>query len=183
MTDEDRNALITPAMVLCAKIHARQYCRTRPQVDYDVVEASALKGLWDAAINYDPEKASFGTWADRVIEWSIRNDERTFRGKKPKKPLPITGGPTVAVPREEERLLAKAIAACAERLPNPYGDLMRLCYVDDLSQRECAEALGLAPNRVSQLHGEAIGRLRQLFSSEKRSKKNYNCSVGPRKGV
>jgi RNA polymerase sigma factor for flagellar operon FliA len=58
---------------------------------------------------------------------------------------------------EAKQQLTKAIAELPERLQI----LLSLHYVEDLTYREIAEVLRVSQPRVSQLHSEAVGKLRQ----------------------
>ncbi|MEE0816475.1 MAG: sigma factor-like helix-turn-helix DNA-binding protein, partial [Desulfovibrio fairfieldensis] len=40
-----------------------------------------------------------------------------------------------------------------------------LYYTDELNMRETAEIMGITEGRVSQLHSQALGRLRKEFAS------------------
>jgi len=61
-----------------------------------------------------------------------------------------------ALQRETRRRLSQAVSELPERLQI----LLSLHYVEDLSYREIAEVLKVSQPRVSQLHGEAVGKLR-----------------------
>jgi RNA polymerase sigma factor for flagellar operon FliA len=61
-----------------------------------------------------------------------------------------------ALRREAKQQLTKAIAELPERLQI----LLSLHYVEDLTYREIAEVLRVSQPRVSQLHSEAVGKLR-----------------------
>jgi len=62
---------------------------------------------------------------------------------------------------EHER--ARLIAAALRRLPAKEFTALDLYYRRDLTMREVAEELGLSESRVSQLHSQAVERLRSLL--------------------
>jgi RNA polymerase sigma factor for flagellar operon FliA len=64
-----------------------------------------------------------------------------------------------ALRAEAKQQLAKAIAALPDRLQT----LLSLHYVEDLTYREIAEVLHVSQPRVSQLHSEAVGKLRSAL--------------------
>ena len=58
--------------------------------------------------------------------------------------------------KERVEILAKAIA----RLPEKERIVVSFYYFEGLTMREMAEALHLTEGRISQLHSQAMGRLR-----------------------
>lgn len=64
--------------------------------------------------------------------------------------------------RERARLVNAAI----DRLPEKEHVAVTLYYKSDRSMREVADALGLSESRVSQLHSQALGRLRALLADD-----------------
>lgn len=70
--------------------------------------------------------------------------------------------PAAARARQDiERALAEAIAA----LPEREQLVMSLYYDEELNLREIGEVLGVTESRVSQLHGQALARLRTIVSA------------------
>jgi RNA polymerase sigma factor for flagellar operon FliA len=61
--------------------------------------------------------------------------------------------------RERARLLTVAV----RQLPEKEHAAVALYYRQDLTMRQVADALGLSESRVSQLHSQALGRLRALL--------------------
>ncbi|MEB2284855.1 MAG: hypothetical protein B6D46_14870 [Polyangiaceae bacterium UTPRO1] len=62
--------------------------------------------------------------------------------------------------RERARLVNAAI----DRLPEKECAAVTLYYKSDRTMREVADSLGLSESRVSQLHSQALGRLRTLLA-------------------
>jgi RNA polymerase sigma factor for flagellar operon FliA len=72
-------------------------------------------------------------------------------------------GPMRKVLRKERvEILAKAI----EQLPDKERVVVSFYYFEGLTMREMADALHLTEGRISQLHSQAMARLRELLSSE-----------------
>ena len=70
-------------------------------------------------------------------------------------------GPTSIVLRKQRlSLLARAI----ERLPEKERIAVSLYYFEGLTMREVADALDLTEGRISQLHGQAMSRLRDALT-------------------
>lgn len=67
------------------------------------------------------------------------------------------------------RQLKGKIAALLKKLPERERMVVALHYQEDLSFREVAYVMDLTPGRISQLHTQAMVRLRGLMSDEKDS--------------
>ena len=59
----------------------------------------------------------------------------------------------------------KAVVAAIEKLPERERMLMGLYYEQDLNFKEIASVLGVTESRVSQLHSQAVSRLRSQLKS------------------
>ena len=71
-----------------------------------------------------------------------------------------TRGPTAKLLRKERvELLAHAI----ERLPDKERIVVSFYYFEGLTMREMADALHLTEGRISQLHSQAMDRLRSIL--------------------
>lgn len=60
--------------------------------------------------------------------------------------------------------LSEKIATLIDRLTDKEKLVLSLYYTEELNMREVAEVLGVTEGRVSQLHSQAISRLRREFS-------------------
>lgn len=61
------------------------------------------------------------------------------------------------------RELAERVAPLIETLTPREKLVLSLYYVDELNMREAAEVMGITEGRVSQLHAQALSRLRKTF--------------------
>jgi RNA polymerase sigma factor for flagellar operon FliA len=59
----------------------------------------------------------------------------------------------------------RAMAACIGRLPKTQGTVIVLHYLQGVPLREVARLLAVTPSRVSQLHHQALARLRQAWQA------------------
>lgn len=60
----------------------------------------------------------------------------------------------------ERSKLKKALALAIQELPEREKLMMSLYYQDELNLKEIGEVLGVSESRVSQIHGQALARLR-----------------------
>jgi RNA polymerase sigma factor for flagellar operon FliA len=59
----------------------------------------------------------------------------------------------------------RALAQCISRLPKTQGTVIVLHYLQGVPLRDVARLLAVTPSRVSQLHHQALARLRQAWQS------------------
>lgn len=60
----------------------------------------------------------------------------------------------------ERSMLKKALGLAIQELPEREMLMMSLYYQDELNLKEIGEVLGVSESRVSQIHGQALARLR-----------------------
>jgi RNA polymerase sigma factor for flagellar operon FliA len=66
----------------------------------------------------------------------------------------------------DKRKLGEAVAAAIETLPAKLVQVLALYYQEDCTLRQIGQVLGVSESRVSQLHTEAIHRLRAAVGRE-----------------
>lgn len=71
----------------------------------------------------------------------------------------------------EDENLKKLLVRGIESLPEREKLMMALYYEQDLNLREIGEVLGVTESRVSQLHAQAVARLRTRIFGESGAKK------------
>jgi RNA polymerase sigma factor for flagellar operon FliA len=69
--------------------------------------------------------------------------------------------PDALVERRERRTL---VAAAVDRLPTRQRQVLQMYYDEGLTLRQIADAFGVTESRISQIHSEAIARLRTLVA-------------------
>jgi RNA polymerase sigma factor for flagellar operon FliA len=74
---------------------------------------------------------------------------------------PATPSPDAAVLTEEDK---RTLFKCVSSLPPSQVTVIVLHYLKSVPLREVAELLKVTPSRVSQLHHQALGRLRQSWT-------------------
>jgi len=69
-----------------------------------------------------------------------------------------------ALDRLEAKELTREIAACLKTLSEKETQVVALYYYEELTQKEIAEVLGVTEGRVSQLHSQALAKLKGKLS-------------------
>jgi RNA polymerase sigma factor for flagellar operon FliA len=91
------------------------------------------------------------------LEWGDEDDEHQAL----QIPDDVSRGPLATYERTEMRFrLTKAI----DRLPERERQVMALYYIEELTMKEVGAVLGITESRVSQLHTQAILRLRSALN-------------------
>lgn len=149
--------------------------------------AAGMYGLMRAARSYDSTKgASFKTYAYHRIRGSILDDLRRMdflprsmrdRARKNGEEAPSV----VGIPTDEdghESLAASQVSTESEgsdmhhvlhreidALPDKMRIVMSMYYREEMKMREIGEKLNLTESRVSQIHSNAVSRLRRAMRS------------------
>lgn len=76
---------------------------------------------------------------------------------------PESSSETEPFARTASRQIVDKIAELIERLTPREQLVLSLYYTDELNMREAAEVMGITEGRVSQLHSQALSRLRKAF--------------------
>jgi RNA polymerase sigma factor FliA len=73
---------------------------------------------------------------------------------------PSAPSPDAAVHFYEDR---RTLFACLAKLPRPQMTVLALHYLENVPLRDVADRLKVTPSRISQLHHQALGRLKQAW--------------------
>jgi RNA polymerase sigma factor for flagellar operon FliA len=165
--------------------------RIKPRLPVSVSEdelfAAGMYGLMRAARSYDASRgAGFKTYAYHRIRGSILDDLRRLdylpRSMRDKAKANGVDPPSMlSIPTDEdghESLAARPVAQQAEaddmhvilheaidNLPEKMRIVMSLYYREGVKMREIGERLLLTESRVSQIHSNAVSRLRRAMRS------------------
>ncbi|MDA0666906.1 MAG: sigma-70 family RNA polymerase sigma factor [Planctomycetota bacterium] len=156
-------------------------------VSEDELYAAGMYGLMRAARSYDPTKgAGFKTYAYHRIRGSILDDLRRLdflpRSMRDRARQNGEAAPSlVGIPTDEdghESLAAEQASAESEgsdmhdvlhreidALPDKMRIVMSMYYREEMNMREIGEKLNLTESRVSQIHSNAVSRLRRVMRS------------------
>jgi RNA polymerase sigma factor for flagellar operon FliA len=80
--------------------------------------------------------------------------------------LDVAGSGTSAEDEAGKKQLADAVVVAINKLPAKLAQVLALYYQEDCTLRQIGLVLGVSESRVSQLHTEAIHRLRAAVGRE-----------------
>lgn len=154
-------------------------------VSDDELYSAGLYGLMNAARSFDADRgAGFKTYAYHRIRGAILDELRRLdflprslrdraraAGEDAPVVLPIPtdedGHESLASTRgngvSEQRDLGVALHRAIDELPDRMRVVMALYYREGLKMREIGERLQLTESRVSQIHSNAVSRLRRVM--------------------
>lgn len=154
-------------------------------VSEDELFAAGMYGLMRAARSYDPDRgAGFKTYAYHRIRGAILDDLRRLdflpRSLRDRARANGEDAPSMlSIPTDEdghESLAAQPVAHKAEtedltellhkaidELPAKMRIVMSLYYRENMKMRDIGERLKLTESRVSQIHSNAVARLRRVM--------------------
>jgi RNA polymerase sigma-70 factor (ECF subfamily) len=137
---------------------ANTYC-WQPDDRADLVQ-DIVAQLWRAWPRYDPSR-TFSTWMYRVaLNVAISFVRKEVRQRQVSVPLDESVHDTAAAPGDPGDRLQRLQAFIARQAP--LDRALLLLYLEDKSQREIAEILGITPTNVS----TKISRLKQKIRAE-----------------
>lgn len=140
------------------------YLRRRgvgPAVCEDIAQ-HAFVTIWERRAEIDPQK-SLRAFLFKISYRRALNhfrDTRKFRGDEELAGTPARGNPDV---RAEYALMQKTLQEVVEQLPERRRAVFELCFLEDLTYREAAEALEISVKTVENQMGAALKVLRAAF--------------------
>ena len=142
--------------------------KTGNALDGEELAANAFVYCYQHFSEYDPEKASIGTWLYVVLNSRIKN---FYRDRKIDVPLDSLGD-TI---REEHSALERAseleedrqlIAKALKVLPETQRAIVVYRYFQDRTSAETAEILGISEGSVRTQLSRALAKMRQVIKEE-----------------
>ncbi len=134
--------------------------------------------VWRRAAQYDPRRATPGTWIFRIARNrridALRREKRPPEAEEAEVEAEAGGEeeaaelPGEALEAESEALLLKEkLRAAIAQLPPEQAEILRLYYLEEKPQGEIADALGLPLGTVKSRLRLALAKLRDYFAENK----------------
>ena len=137
--------------------------------------------VWRRAAQYDPRRATPGTWIFRIAR--NRRIDALRRERRPPEAEEVgveaeAGGEEEAAERPGEALEARSEALLMERrlreaiarLPPEQAEILRLYYLEEMPQGEIADTLGLPLGTVKSRLRLALAKLRDYLGGNEASR-------------
>ncbi|WKE64008.1 sigma-70 family RNA polymerase sigma factor [Gallaecimonas kandeliae] len=128
-----------------------------------------LLTLWNKAHLYDPDKAAVTTWVYRVA----RNQSFDMMRRKAARPDTLAGDHLWPLenqsgddPELDQQVLGDQALACLAILPPAQRQVIEKIYVQDKTQQETADELGVPLGTVKSRVRLALERLKEHLGSE-----------------
>jgi len=141
--------------------------RLDPSIACDVTDLYSIGNfaLFEAAEQYGPAHGNFENFARSLVRRSMRQHVRSLREGRE---LPLNAGRSERMPILPDELatrlqLGTRLDLAISKLPQRLRVIVSMVYEEGISQRESANRLGITEGRLSQLHVEAIRRIRCEF--------------------
>jgi RNA polymerase sigma-70 factor, ECF subfamily len=143
----------------------------RNTAEADDIAQEAFLRVWRNASGFDPDRARFSTWFNRiVVNLAIdyarkpRNDPARNEPIEEHLEIPADGESALArlLVKEQQQAMAKALAC----LPERQRAAIALFHFEDLSARECAETMGLNGKAFESLLHRARCALKKILADE-----------------
>lgn len=126
----------------------------------DDFESAALAGLCDAARTFDPSKGvKFATFASNRINGALFDIYRDLSIWESRFKEKGEARPNLAAPAKSEAERIEDLEWWTRKVSARQARILRLIYIQGLTQLEAAKAVGLAQSRVCDLHRDALRRL------------------------
>ena len=146
--------------------YLRSQLRNRPAAE-DVQQQVWLE-VWERRSSFDPTRGSFLTWVMLIARSRAIDDQRRYQPepRDPQRDLdPLVGAEDS---HTDEMLERWRVADALQRLPREEAALLRLRFLEGLSQPEIAERTGVALGTVKMRMVNGLSRLRGLLADEER---------------
>ena len=145
-------------MRLMPRVIAQAFHRLNSRADAEDVAQEAFVRLWRIAPDWKQDQAKVSTWMYRVVE-NLCIDRLRHRGRTTDMGRvgldPVDPSPSVAA-QMQSRTRANALYDALDQLPDRQAQAIRLRHLDERSNTEIADIMGLTVDAVESL--QARGR-------------------------
>ena len=144
------------------------------QADAEDIAQEAFTRVWTHAAVWQPGRAQFTTWLQRILVNLCLDDIRRHKHRAEQdidslleELLDPQADTAASVERAHE---AARIHRVVQRLPEKQRMAVLLCYFDELSNPQAAQLMGLHPKALEGLLGRAREQLRRWLGSSNEEK-------------
>ena len=163
----DRSAAQQLTERLMPKIYSHAYYRLGSIADAEDVTQEAFLKLWKIAPNWKHDNAQVSTWLYRVVYNLCKDRYRrtTLEGTaSTQEPTDEATSPTCGL---EEQYRQKALYAAMSALPESQRLAVQLRHIDELTNPQIAEIMGLSVEAIESLIARGKRKLTKILQSHK----------------
>jgi RNA polymerase sigma factor FliA len=122
----------------------------------------------ELAAALEMEMSELGAFQTLALQRRVVSLEEAIEHPRGEEGLPLAERlPDHSMPRPDAKVLSAEnrleLLRCLKKLPKSQATVIALHYLRDVPLCEIANLLAVTPSRVSQLHHQALGRLRQTL--------------------
>jgi RNA polymerase sigma factor (sigma-70 family) len=151
-----KNQLIVSYMPLAKKIARKFNLQTPPCVSEEDLLSEAYCGLVDAAMKFDPQKGSFGSFSRFRICGQIKDHLRSLG--KSKRDMLLER--PIRQQREDEVSSKDFFDFVTTKLTVSEGNILKMYYLEGKTMKEIGASQGFTESRTSQILRSSIDRLK-----------------------
>lgn len=171
MTSDQQERLAAESMPYAKRVaarYARQYPRFR-----DDLESAAMLGVLKATRTRDDEQSVWDFWLKRCVRWGIGQRLKELRRKGfYNQELQARSGEAAyefEVENQELREIdfSDLVDVGLDCLTKQQRSVITSVYLKDLTVTEAGNILGLSHNRASEIHHEALAKLKEFIREQR----------------
>lgn len=133
--------------------------RCRPPLDVEDLAQIVWIKVWQRKQQWNPTGGQFMSWLMQVAANSLK-DQLRWKQRRPEQGLGEDADPPDRR-ATDERTEVVAMRACLEELGGPFVEVLRLRVVEELSDIEISQRLGIAAGTVSSRASRGKSEVRQ----------------------
>lgn len=159
------------ALQILMRRHMRRSIRlaesiVRSAAEADDIAQEAFVRVWRNAASFDADRARFSTWLNRIVVNLAIDRTRRPEGEPIDNHMDIPASEASALARLLANEKMRAMETALARLPARQRVAIVLFHFEDLSGRDCAEAMGLTSKAFESLLCRARCMLKKSLGEE-----------------
>jgi len=146
------------------RIYRFIFLRTHHKEDAEDLTHQVFVNAWQGLHRYEPRGFPFGSWLYRIATNAVIDHYRTARAHAPLEAIPEEllaehGSASEAI---DTAIDLNRVRAMLTKLEPDQQNVLLMKFVDDMSNREIAQALGKSEGGVRVIQHRAIKKLKEL---------------------
>ena len=146
------------------RIYRFVFLRTRQKEDAEDLTHQVFMNAWQNLHRYESRGFPFGSWLYRIATNAVIDHYRTARAHAPLEAIPeeILSRPSGMGEAVDTAIDLHRVRVMLTNLESDQQNVLLMKFVDDMTNREIAEALGKTEGAVRVIQHRAIKKLKEL---------------------